>query len=60
MYMEALSSDFVDIQGGTTGEGIHVGVMGGTVLNAFTTFGGLNWHGDASVSIRICRKGGKR
>ncbi len=47
LYSEALMSDYVDIQGGTTGEGIHVGVMGGTVLNALTMFAGLNWHGDA-------------
>jgi len=47
MYKEALESDYVDIQGGTTGEGIHVGVMGGTVLSALTVFAGLNWRGDA-------------
>ena len=47
MYLEALSSDYLDIQGGTTGEGIHVGVMGGTVLSAITVFAGLNWDGDA-------------
>ncbi len=45
LYMEALTSDYNDIQGGTTGEGIHVGVMGSTVLNALTIFAGLNWHG---------------
>ncbi len=28
---EALMSDYLDIQGGSTGEGIHAGVMGGTV-----------------------------
>ncbi len=47
MYVEALVSDYIDIQGGTTGEGIHMGVMGGTVLSALTVFAGLNWHGDA-------------
>jgi trehalose/maltose hydrolase-like predicted phosphorylase len=47
MYLDALSSDYVDIQGGTTGEGIHVGVMGGTVLSALTVFAGLNWQGEA-------------
>ncbi len=30
-YKEALESDYVDIQGGTTREGIHMGVMAGTV-----------------------------
>jgi beta-phosphoglucomutase family hydrolase len=50
MYLDALASDFNDIQGGTTGEGIHAGVMGGTVLSAITTFGGLNWNG---VCLRL-------
>ncbi|MBT4551378.1 beta-phosphoglucomutase family hydrolase [bacterium] len=34
LYKEALESDYVDIQGGTTGEGIHTGVMAGTILLA--------------------------
>ena len=42
MYFEALQSDFTDIQGGTTAEGIHAGVMGGTVLMAITSFAGIN------------------
>ena len=42
LYMDALKSDYVDIQGGTTAEGIHAGVMGGTVLMAMTAFAGLN------------------
>ncbi len=42
LYMEALTSDYVDIQGGTTGEGIHTGVMAGTVLLALTAYAGLN------------------
>ena len=42
LYIAALKSDYVDIQGGTTAEGIHTGVMGGTVLMAMTAFGGLN------------------
>ncbi len=46
LYLDALASDYY-IQGGTTGEGIHVGVMGGTVLSAITVFGGLNWQGEA-------------
>jgi beta-phosphoglucomutase family hydrolase len=47
LYIEALESDYVDIQGGTTAEGIHMGVMGGTVLAAISVFAGLNWRGDA-------------
>jgi trehalose/maltose hydrolase-like predicted phosphorylase len=42
LYFEALESDFTDIQGGTTAEGIHAGVMGGTVLMAITSFAGVN------------------
>lgn len=42
LYFEALQSDFTDIQGGTTAEGIHAGVMGGTVLMSITSFAGIN------------------
>ncbi len=42
LYNQALRSDYDDIQGGTTAEGIHAGVMGGTVLMAMTAYGGLN------------------
>ncbi|NOR76009.1 MAG: beta-phosphoglucomutase, partial [Draconibacterium sp.] len=42
LYFEALESDFTDIQGGTTAEGIHAGVMGGTVLMVITSFACLN------------------
>lgn len=43
LYQDALKSDFVDIQGGTTGEGIHAGVMAGTILIAMNTFAGINY-----------------
>lgn len=43
LYQDALQSDFVDIQGGTTGEGIHAGVMAGTLLIALNTFAGINY-----------------
>jgi beta-phosphoglucomutase family hydrolase len=46
LYSEALASDFNDIQGGTTGEGIHAGVMAGTVLIALSTYAGVNFSGD--------------
>jgi trehalose/maltose hydrolase-like predicted phosphorylase len=42
LFREALRSDYTDIQGGTTAEGIHAGVMGGTVLMAMEAFGGLS------------------
>jgi trehalose/maltose hydrolase-like predicted phosphorylase len=49
LYSEALRSDLVDIQGGTTGEGIHCGVMAGTVYDALVSFAGLDLHGDRPV-----------
>jgi trehalose/maltose hydrolase-like predicted phosphorylase len=42
LYMDALTSDYQDVQGGTTGEGIHTGVMAGTVLIALMSYAGLN------------------
>jgi len=45
LFMEALRSDLVDIQGGTTGEGIHCGVMAGTVYDVLVSFAGLNLRG---------------
>ena len=46
LYMDALRSDLVDIQGGTTGEGIHCGVMAGTVCDIIFTFGGVDLRGE--------------
>jgi len=46
LYQDALSSDYNDIQGGTTGEGIHLGVMAGTVLIAMYAYAGLNLRGE--------------
>ncbi len=46
---EALQSDIADIQGGTTGEGIHLGAMAGTLdlvqrgLTGLETRGGALW-----------------
>ncbi|MFJ5556941.1 glycoside hydrolase family 65 protein [Streptomyces sp. NPDC093250] len=46
---EALQADIADIQGGTTGEGIHLGAMGGTLdlvqrgLTGLETRGGALW-----------------
>jgi trehalose/maltose hydrolase-like predicted phosphorylase len=42
LYNGALTSDFNDIQGGTTAEGIHAGVMAGTVLLALQNYTGLD------------------
>ena len=49
LFMDALRSDLVDIQGGTTGEGIHCGVMAGTVCDVVFTFGGVNLKGSFPV-----------
>jgi trehalose/maltose hydrolase-like predicted phosphorylase len=49
LYMEALRSDIDDIQGGTTGEGIHCGVMTGTVYMVTSVFGGIDLSGDYPV-----------
>jgi trehalose/maltose hydrolase-like predicted phosphorylase len=42
LYRDALTSDYNDIQGGTTGEGIHAGVMAGTILVALQTYAGVD------------------
>jgi len=42
LYKNALTSDFADVQGGTTGEGIHAGVMAGTILIALQSYAGLD------------------
>jgi trehalose/maltose hydrolase-like predicted phosphorylase len=46
LYQEALYSDFLDIQGGTTQEGIHLGVMTGTILFVVRAYAGLDWTGE--------------
>ena len=50
LYLDALTSDYNDIQGGTTAEGIHAGVMAGTVLGALETYAGLDLRGE---TVRI-------
>ncbi len=42
LYEEALGSDFDDIQGGTTSEGIHSGVMAATIMQAINSFAGAD------------------
>ncbi|MEA3351823.1 MAG: beta-phosphoglucomutase family hydrolase [Chloroflexota bacterium] len=46
LYTEALKSDYIDIQGGTTKEGIHTGVMAGTVLFALRAYAGIDFDGE--------------
>jgi trehalose/maltose hydrolase-like predicted phosphorylase len=45
-FLDVLRSDVYDIQGGTTPEGIHVGVMGGSVDLATHGFAGVRIVGD--------------
>ena len=49
-FRQALISDLSDIQGGTTAEGIHLGVMGGCLKGVVTNFAGFDWH-DGKLSI---------
>ena len=49
LYSDALESDYTDIQGGTTGEGIHAGVMAGTVLIALQSYAGVDVRGEIPV-----------
>ena len=45
-FLEALESDIADVQGGTTGEGIHLGAMAGTVDLLQRGFTGLETRDD--------------
>lgn len=49
LYRDSLESDLNDIQGGTTGEGVHCGVMAGTVYDTLVSFGGLDLSGEHPV-----------
>jgi beta-phosphoglucomutase family hydrolase len=46
LYTEALYSDYKDVQGGTTGEGIHTGVMAASLWVALTRFAGVDFSGE--------------
>lgn len=57
LYKDALNSDFDDIQGGTTAEGIHLGVMAGTILIALHSYAGLNFHdNELKVNPKLPKK----
>ena len=45
-FLEVLKSDVYDTQGGTTLEGIHAGVMAGSVDVAIRGFAGISFSGD--------------
>jgi beta-phosphoglucomutase family hydrolase len=42
-FQKALRSDYEDIQGGTTGEGIHAGVMAGSIYHVLRVYGGISF-----------------
>ncbi len=48
-FMEAVNSDINDVQGGTTQEGIHVGVMGGTINVLLCCLAGIRLVEDTMV-----------
>ncbi len=45
-FMEALKSDIQDTQGGTTQEGIHCGVMAGTLDTVMRYFAGISFYNE--------------
>ncbi|GAA4612041.1 hypothetical protein GCM10023195_51360 [Actinoallomurus liliacearum] len=45
-FLQALDSDLHDVQGGTTGEGVHLGAMAGTLDLAQRCYTGLEPRGD--------------
>ncbi len=53
LFLEALESDINDIQGGTTAEGIHTGVMAGTIDLVQRCYMGMETRGD-TVWFRPC------
>jgi len=50
LFKEALLSDYTDIQGGTTAEGVHAGVMASTLTYILTTYAGIDFR-DKVLSI---------
>lgn len=52
-YEQALGADINDIQGGTTKEGIHLGLMAGTITNWLFAYVGLHFKKD-TISFEPC------
>ncbi|HNQ67584.1 MAG TPA: beta-phosphoglucomutase family hydrolase [Bacteroidales bacterium] len=50
IFHEALISDYSDIQGGTTSEGIHAGVMTATVMHILNSYAGIDFR-DKVLSV---------
>jgi len=50
MFQQAITSDYNDIQGGTTAEGIHSGVMAGTIWIIYAAFAGIDFSGEKPIA----------
>lgn len=56
-YDKSLDADIHDIQGGTTQEGIHAGLMGGTLNQLLTAYVGLDlWKDHVVINPRLPKK----
>ncbi|MCF6277462.1 MAG: beta-phosphoglucomutase family hydrolase [Anaerolineales bacterium] len=56
LYTKALKSDYMDAQGGTTKEGIHLGVMAGTIFFVLRAYAGIKFDKEIlSVSPNLPR-----
>ena len=51
LFLKSLESDYIDIQNGSTGEGIHTGVMAGSILSSLYSYVGLDLRSD-NIQIR--------
>ncbi len=49
LFKQVLESDILDTQGGTTSEGIHVGVMGGSIDILIRGFAGIDFENDKII-----------
>jgi beta-phosphoglucomutase family hydrolase len=43
LFYEAIVNDYSDVQGGTTAEGIHTGVMAATVMHILNSYSGVDF-----------------
>lgn len=51
LFKEAIISDYSDVQGGTTAEGIHTGVMAATVMHILNSHAGIDFR-DKVLSVK--------
>ena len=54
LFKEALINDYADVQGGTTSEGIHTGVMAASVMHVLNSYAGIDFRSKAlSISPNL-------